>query len=54
MKQEITISPDCVFISRDNDEILDDLIADLFVDFVNNKYGKQVVEKRLNKGGEHE
>lgn len=46
MKQEITFSPDCVFISEDNDEILDDLIADLFVEFVNKRHGKQVIVKK--------
>jgi hypothetical protein len=45
MKQEITFSPDCFVISEDNEEILDDLIADLFVEFVNKRHGKQVVEK---------
>jgi hypothetical protein len=51
MKQEITFYPDCVVISEDNEEIIKDLIADLFVAFVNNRHGKQVVEKRLK---EHE
>jgi hypothetical protein len=47
MKQEITISPNCVVISENDEAIVEDLLADLFVEFINTRHGKQVVEKKL-------
>jgi uncharacterized protein (DUF2164 family) len=47
MKQEITISPNCVVISENNDELVEELLAELFVEFINTRHGKQVVEKKL-------
>jgi hypothetical protein len=47
MKKGITFAEDCEFISDSNQEVLDELLTEMFVEFVNNSCGKQVIEIKL-------
>jgi hypothetical protein len=43
----VTFAEDCEFISNGNDEIIGELFTEMFVEFVNNLVGKEVVEIKL-------
>jgi hypothetical protein len=47
MRKSVSIATDCVVISKENEEILNDLFAELFVEFVNTQHGSQVIERKL-------
>ncbi|WP_243355854.1 hypothetical protein [Bacillus litorisediminis] len=44
--KKVTFADDYTFISRDNPQALEELVIDLFIQFVNDKYGKVVIERK--------
>ncbi len=46
MGQELKFSDDCIYKKGENKELLQDLITILFVQYVNDKYGYEVIEKK--------
>lgn len=47
MGKEIKFAKDCVIKKIAKPEIYNDLITELMIEFINEKYGKSVVEKRI-------
>ena len=47
MKKGVTFAEDCEFISDNNEEVLKELLTEMFVDFVNNLHGKDVLEIKV-------
>lgn len=44
MKKGVTFAEDCVYVSDQNDEVLEKLLTEMFVEFVNNSCGKDILE----------
>lgn len=47
MGKEIKFADNCVYEKGENKEIIKDLITTLFIQYVNDKYGYEVIEKKI-------